>query len=317
MYKLGDLANFINAQLIGDASSKVNSIAALDDAKKNQLTYIVDAKYKPALISSNAGVVILTQDLLNDCPTNALVVDNVYLAFAQISHYFKVHIDETVSDNCTIAKTAHIGNNCAIGANCVIGQKVVIGDNVVIHPNVTLLQGTVIGNNVVLAAGVVIGSEGFGNALDSKKHWHSIAHLGNVIIGDNVTIGANSVIDRGTIKDTQIRNGVRLDNLVHIAHNVMIGAHTAIAAGVTVGGSTTLGKYCQIGGGAVIASHMRLDDNTTVTGSSTVDKHLNSGHYTGFTSISPHSNWKRTQFWLLKLDKIVQHLNIKLKNLKG
>jgi UDP-3-O-[3-hydroxymyristoyl] glucosamine N-acyltransferase len=50
------------------------------DARKS-LTYIANSKYKLDLLNSNASAVILTKDLLDDCPTNALVVDNVYLAY--------------------------------------------------------------------------------------------------------------------------------------------------------------------------------------------------------------------------------------------
>ncbi len=328
MYTLGNIANIIDAELIGDATTKISGLASIDKAQKAQLSYVASDKHKPDLMRSNAGAVIITKSLIADCPTNALVVENVYLAFAKITHYFKqpaiqiggIHPDakinsENIANNCTIAKQVVIGKNCTISANTVIEQNVVIGDNALIQPNVTILQGCTIGNNVVISAGAVIGSEGFGNALDSKGHWHTIAHLGNVIIGNDVTIGANTVIDRGTLDDTQVCDGVRLDNLVHIAHNVILGKDSAIAAGVTIGGSATLGERCQIGGGAVIASHMYLSDDTIVTGSSTVDKNLNKGHYTGFTSISLHSDWKRNQMWLLKLNKIARYLNIKLKNL--
>ncbi|SGZ85088.1 UDP-3-O-[3-hydroxymyristoyl] glucosamine N-acyltransferase [Bathymodiolus thermophilus thioautotrophic gill symbiont] len=330
MYILKDIATFIDAELIGDASIKINSLATSFNAQKDQLTYVASNKYKSDLPTLTAGAVIITKDLLKDCPTNALVVNDVYLAFAQITHYFKqpptcfdgVHTSaqinsKNIAKNCTIGAHVRIGKDCTIGANTVIEQGVTIGNNVIIQPNVTVLQNCTIGNNVSLSAGVVIGSEGFGNALDSQGHWHTIAHLGNVVIGNDVAIGANTVIDRGTLEDTQIHNGVRLDNLVHIAHNVSLGENTAIAAGVTIGGSVTLGMRCQIGGGAVIASHIHLADDVVITGASTVDKHLDKGRYTGFTSISPHSDWKRTQIWLLKLDKITQYLNIQLKHLKG
>ncbi|SFV87493.1 UDP-3-O-[3-hydroxymyristoyl] glucosamine N-acyltransferase [hydrothermal vent metagenome] len=329
MHTLGELAAFVGAELIGEASVEIHSLATSANAQKGQLTYISTSKYKADLLTSKASAIIITKDLLGDCPTNSLVVDDVYLAFAKITHRFKqtsthlngvhnsavVHSDNNIATNCTIGENVVIGKNHHIGANVVIEQGVTIGDNANIQPNVTILQGCSIGNNVVIYAGVVIGSDGFGNALDSNKHWHSIAHLGNVVIGDEVNIGANTVIDRGTLEDTKIQDGVHLDNLVHIAHNVDLGAHTAIAAGVTIGGSAVLGKHCQVGGGAVIASHMHLEDNTIITGSSTVDKHLKTGCYTGFTSISKHSEWKRTQLWLSKLAKIAKHLNIKLKNL--
>lgn len=330
MHTLKDIATFIDAELIGDASLEINSLATSANAKKHQLTYISASKYKADLLISKASAVIITKDLLNDCPTNALVVDNVYLAFAKISHYFKqqsthldgIHVSATIGSNniaknCTIGENVIIGTNCNIAACTIIERDVTIGNNVIIQSNVSILQGCTIGDNTVISAGVVIGSEGFGNALDKDKHWHSIAHLGNVVIGHDVNIGANTVIDRGTLEDTQIENGVHLDNLVHIAHNVILGADTAIAASVTIGGSVVLGRRCQVGGGAVIASHMHLEDDTIVTGSSTVDKHLSTGYYTGFTSISLHSDWKRSQMWLIKLDKIVHYLNIKLKHLKG
>lgn len=329
MYTLKDIAGFINAELIGDASLQINSLSASSNAQKDQLTYIVPTnKYKSDLFNSTAGAIILTKDLLSDCPTNALVVDDVYLAFAKLTHYFKqkfiylegVHSSANVNSkdiasSCVIGENVIIGKNCVISANCVIEQGVVIGDNVTICPNVTILKNCTIANNVVISTGVVIGSEGFGNVLNSQKHWHAIAHLGNVVIGNDVHIGANTVIDRGTLENTQIQDGVRLDNLIHIAHNVIIGMDTAVAAGVLIGGSVILGNRCQIGGGAHIASHMHLADDTIVTGSSTVDKHLSKGHYTGFTSISLHKNWKINQIWLLKLDKIICYLNIKLKNL--
>lgn len=330
MHTLGNIATFIDAKLMGDASLEINGLAAISSAKKDQLSYISTNKYKADLLASKAGAIIITKNLLDDCPTNALVVDNVYLAFAKISHYFKqqsTHLNgihrsavinsDNIAKSCTIGENVMIGTNCSISACTTIERDVIIGDNVIIQANTSILQGCKIGDNVIISAGVVIGSEGFGNALDKDKHWHSIAHLGNVVIANNVNIGANTVIDRGTLEDTQIQNGVHLDNLVHIAHNVNLGADTAIAAGVVIGGSTVLGKRCQIGGGARISSHMHLADDTVVTGSSTVDKHLSAGHYTGFTSISPHSDWKRSQIWLIKLDKIVHYLNIKLKYLKG
>jgi UDP-3-O-[3-hydroxymyristoyl] glucosamine N-acyltransferase len=42
------------------------------------------------------------------------------------------------------------------------------------------------------------------HALDKQGHWHAIAHLGNVLIGNNITIGANTVIDRGTLLNCRV-----------------------------------------------------------------------------------------------------------------
>jgi UDP-3-O-[3-hydroxymyristoyl] glucosamine N-acyltransferase len=330
MYTLGEIAKFIDAKLIGDTDTKITSIASAVSAKNDQLTYIVSQQYRQDLIASKAGVVILNEDLLSECPTNALVVDDVYLAFAKVTHYFKKNVTHStgihssaktnnakIADDCVIGENVVIGHDCIISAHSTIEDKVTIGDNVYLHPNVTILQGCSIGNNVVISPGAVIGSEGFGNARDQQNHWHAIAHLGNVIIGDNVTIGANTTIDRGTLENTEIHDGVRIDNLVHIAHNVIVGKDTAIAASTAIAGSVILGKRCMIGGLVGIIGHLNICDDVIVNGKSTVDKNIKiPGMYTGIMPLMPHKQWQNVGLWLVKLDKITKYLNIKLKNLK-
>ena len=88
MYNLQELAQFIDAELVGDASVDISGVASAVSAKNNQLTYVVSQKYKSELVSTQAGVVILNHDLLKDCPTNALIVDDVYLAFASVFYCF-------------------------------------------------------------------------------------------------------------------------------------------------------------------------------------------------------------------------------------
>ncbi len=330
MHTLKELAGFIDAKLVGNGSLEIAGIASVAAANGNQLSYVISKKYTKDLKSTQAGAVILHSDLLSDCPTNALVVADVHLAFAQISHYFKpktthfhgIHPsakigNSKIAENCVIGENVTIGDGCEIGANSTISAGVVIGNNTNFQPNVVVLENCKIGNNVTVAAGAVIGSEGFGNAKDSKGNWHSIAHLGSVEIGDNVSIGANTTIDRGTLEDTQIHSGVRLDNLIHIAHNVIIGENTAIAANTGIAGSTTLGKRCMIGGMVGIVGHLNICDDVIVNAKSTVDKDIKSaGNYTGIMPLMPHKQWQNIGIWLTKLDKITRYLNIKLKNLK-
>ncbi len=331
MITLGEIAKIINADVVGDDNLIISSLSTSSSANGDQLTYIVNDKYKQELIRSRAGAVIINKGLLDDCPTNALVVDDVYLAFAKTTHLFKKQISHShgihssakignseISKSCVIGKNVVIGENCTISANSVIEDNVIIKDNTFIYPNVSILQGCLIGENTVISSGVVIGSEGFGNARDKQGHWHAIAHLGNVVIGDNVTIGANTTIDRGTLEDTQIHDGVRLDNLIHIAHNVVIGQDCAIAASAGIAGSTILGKRCMIGGMVGIVGHLNICDDVIVNAKSTIDKDIASpGIYTGIMPLMSHKKWQNIGMWLLKLDKITKYLNIKLKDLKA
>ena len=331
MHTLGGVAKLVNAELIGDGDLAISSLASIDCAQSGQLSYVVSEKYKDQLQNTQASAIIINKSLQNLCNANAIVVENVYLAFAQITHLFKYKVlhmngvhtsakihNATIATNCCIGKNVSIGTNTSIGANTVIEDNSIIGSNCLIGSNVSILQSSIIGNSVVIEPGVVIGSEGFGNARDSNKHWHSIAHLGNVVIEDRVHIGANTTIDRGTLEDTHIRKGVRLDNLVHIAHNVVIGEDTAIAACTGVAGSTHIGKRCMIGGMVGVVGHLNICDDVIVNAKSTIDKNITTpGMYTGIMQLMPHKKWQIVSVWLIKLDKITQYLNIKLTHLKG
>ena len=330
--KLSQIADLIEAKLIGDGEVIINSINTLDFAKLGQITYIASKKYQSSLDQSKASAVILNAELLELCPTNALIVSNPYLAFAKLSHCFKQYsssdnntaIDPTaflnkvkVSYGCVIGKNAVIGENTVVGPNCVIEDNVRIGANSHIFANVVIHKGCELGHSCVISSGVVIGAEGFGNARNDDKSWQTIAHVGKVVIGNNVTIGANTTIDRGTIDDTEIHNGVRLDNLIHIAHNVIIGENTAIAAKTGIAGSTILGKRCMIGGMVGIVGHITIANDVIVNATSTVDKNIKKpGMYTGFFPLMTHKSWQKVRVWLIKLDKIAKVLNIKLKEVK-
>jgi len=331
MTTLGEISKAINADIKGEESCVINSISSCEKAQDGQLTYVVSKKHLSSLKNTKASAVIVNSTLSDYCPTNALIVDDVYLAFAKATHLFKyyntpaqgIHSstqsnNAIIGENCSIGQNTIIGDNSIIGGNVVIEDNVVIGENTHIGANVTILNNCEIGNNVIISPGVVIGSEGFGNARDNNKKWHSIAHLGKVIIGNNVTIGANTTIDRGTLDDTQIHDGVRLDNLIHIAHNVIIEQDTAIAASTGIAGSTKIGKRCMIGGMVGIVGHLNICDDVIVNAKSTIDKDIKTpGIYTGIVPLMSHKTWKNVGIWLTKLDKIAKHLNIKLKNLKG
>jgi len=330
---LEEIASLIDASVHGNPSKEILKINTLASATPDQISYAVSKKYKKSLIDSNAGAVIINKNLVEFCPSNALLVENVYLAYSILTHKFKHHqninhfqsasqvissfIKVNIAESCVIGKNVTIGENTSIGANCVIEDDVTIGMNSLIESRVTIHRGCEIGKNCVISSGAVIGSEGFGNARNQNNQWHAIAHLGHVIIGDDVSIGANTTIDRGSIDNTEIHSGVKIDNLVHIAHNVIIGNDTAIAAKTGIAGTTVIGKRCMIGGMVGIVDHLTITDDVIVNATSTVNRNITKpGIYTGFVPLMLHSEWKKVGVWLTKLDKITTLLKIKLKNIK-
>jgi len=328
-FSLAQLADYLGASLQGDAKYEVNGIAPLNLANSNQLSFLYGTKYAAYLKSSKAGILLLNAQDAKNWQGNAIIVDDVYLAYAQVSKLFapnvveaNIHQTAQIGDNCqigancviganvVIADNVQIGDNCQIGANCVIGANTKIGKNCLIYPNVSLYHDLQIGSNVIIHSGAVIGADGFGFAKDKQGVWHKIAQLGSVEISDDVEIGANTTIDRGALKNTKIGQGVKLDNQIMIAHNVEIGANTALAACCGISGSTKIGKNCMLAGGVGLVGHIEICDDVFITGMTMVTHSITeAGSYSSGTAMQTTKEWKKSAVHIRKLDSMAQKIN--------
>jgi UDP-3-O-[3-hydroxymyristoyl] glucosamine N-acyltransferase len=143
-----------------------------------------------------------------------------------------------------------------------------------------------------------------------KGCWIKVPQIGRVIIGDDVEIGANTTVDRGALDDTVIEDGVKLDNQIQVAHNVHIGAHTAMAGCVGIAGSAKIGKYCTVGGGAVILGHLEIADRVNISAGTLVTKSIHkAGTYTSVMPFSVHQDWLKNAAHLRHLDKMAEKLS--------
>ena len=79
-------------------------------------------------------------------------------------------------------------------------------------------------------------------------------------IDDEVEIGSNCAIDRGSLNFTEIKKGVKIDNLVHIAHNVTIGKNCVITAQVGFAGSAKIGNNVKIQNNVSVYEGVELED---------------------------------------------------------
>ena len=331
MCLLKELAHSLGGYVHGNGSVIVNGLATLKRAKSGQLSFLANSKYYNDLKKTKASAVLLTKEALEFCPTNAVILDNPYLAFAKVASLFDrapkvqlgIHPSAIIADSAHVAKTASISANVVIGENITIAEHVIIGANCVIldnssigqnteiKPNVTIYHGVHIGNYCIIHANSIIGSDGFGNAKDDKGNWVKIPQIGGVTIGNNVEIGASTSIDRGAIDDTIIADGVKIDNQVQIAHNVIIGKNTAIAGLTGIAGSVTIGKNCLLGGQVGISGHLEICDNVLLSGASNVSKSINEpGFYTAVFNARPHMEWKRTNARIFRLDKLETRVTI-------
>ncbi|API86295.1 UDP-3-O-(3-hydroxymyristoyl)glucosamine N-acyltransferase [Francisella uliginis] len=337
MYTLDFLASNLDGVVKGDGSVEIKKIATLSQAGEGDISFCTNPKYLKDLSETKASAVLITEEALDYCNTNAVVLSNPYMALAKVMELFdkSPQPNGKIHSKAVIASSAVIGENVTIDANAVIGENVVIEDGVTIgacatvHDSTRIGKDTIIKSNVSIAHDVEIGADciihqnatigcdGFGNARDEDGSWTKIPQLGKVIIENNVEIGAGTTVDRGAIDDTIIKEGARIDNLVQIAHNVVIGRNTALAGVTAVAGSTKIGDNCLIGGQSAITGHITICDNAVIGGASNIGKSITKpGMYYAAFEAKPRIQWGRFVAKLSKIDKLmakVKELEEKLK----
>ena len=330
-FTLAEVAERIGAVVRGDGGARVNRLGSLENARCGELTHFSNPAYKRFLAGTAATAVILCEKDAADCPTNALVTDNPYHAFAMASGLFdgRPAAPPGIHPAATIAPTARIGASVAIasravvmadvvlgdrveiGAGAFVGAGTIIGEDAVVMPNATLCHGVEIGRRCVIHSGAVIGADGFGFAADATGRLQMIAQLGGVRIGDDVRIGACTSVDRGAIEDTVIEHGVKIDNQVQVGHNCRIGAHTVICGCVGLSGSTRIGRHCILAGGVGVAGDgpVEICDGVTVSAMTHVTGSIGQpGIYSGGVPHNTNRRWKRNVLRFAQLDGIAKRL---------
>ena len=335
MYTLGELAEHVQAELVGDASCKIDKVATLANAGENDISFLANSRYKNLLGTTNASAVIVSFQDRDFLKSNGLVVPDPYVAYAKVAallypdrtYQSGIHPSSVIAKTSNIAQTATIGANCTIsdgvsigeysyiGPGTVIDENVVVGSQCRLVASITLCHSVKLGDRVIIQPGAVIGGDGFGLANENGE-WLKIPQVGSVVIGNDVEIGSNTTIDRGAIEDTIIEDGVKLDNLIQIGHNVRIGAHTAVAASAAIAGSAKIGKYCQIAGMAGIVGHIEIADHVHITGMSVVSHSIREpGVYSSGSPLQSNSEWQKNAVRFKQLDQLFRRIKILEKQL--
>ena len=314
--KLSSICKHINISCESDL--EISGLNTLLDSSKNELTFLQNKKYLKDLTNTKAGAVLVNEEFKDKVPNNtiAIVCDEPYITLAHISKLFAPNIIETSGEEAIVGENtkvmpnvylgygSKIGKNCNIMAGAFIGDNVSIGDNTTIYPNVTVYRDCTIGNDCIVHAGTVIGSDGFGFANTKDGKYIKIYQNGNVEIGNDVEIGANCTIDRAVFKSTLIKDGARLDNLVHIGHNCIIGNGSILVSQVGLSGSTKLNEYVVMGGQSGTAGHLEVAPFTTIAARGGVTKSITEPKksWAGFP-LMDHREWLKLQGKVAKLLK--------------
>lgn len=258
-----------NISISGNQNFLICGFSSLDNYKKGTLTWTkgstqgdtaISALVSPYHIESTSEVRILS--------------DNPKLIFFKaIELLSEINQQYSIAKTAVIAQTSKIEENVFVGEYTYIGENVLIGQGTYIGQHVVIGDNVVIGENCNIKSGAVIGERGFGYSKCDRKY-QQIPHFGTVVIGNDVDVGNNTCIDRGTIDDTEIRNGVKIDNLCHIAHNVLIEEDSIIVANVSIAGSVHIGKNVYVALSSSVLNQKRIGEGAVIGMGAVVTKDI-------------------------------------------
>jgi len=216
-----ELAELIDARVMGDGTVEVSRVASLQSAAVGDLIFAEEEKNFALASQSLASAVIAGEFAAGSTSSRpVLICAQPRLAFARAARLFRaaghheagVHPTAIVPSSVragtgvnvgayvVLGQGVQIGDNTRIGAGCVMGANVVIGRDCELYPNVTVYSGVRIGDRAVVHAGAVLGSDGFGYVRDEKTgRYEKFPQIGGLEIEDDVEVGANATVDRGAL----------------------------------------------------------------------------------------------------------------------
>ncbi len=281
----------------GHTKESIRGIASLASAVPGDISFLGNPKYKSAVATTRASVVLLPPDYAGKPGPNQvhLVVENPSVALARLCARIEqalwprptpgIHPSAVVAADASIAASATVGPLCIVESGAKVGERAHlearvfvgrgtrVGEDCWLMPGVTVSAECMLGKRVRLQPGVVVGSDGFGYEVVAGRH-EKVPQVGTVLIGDDVEIGANSTVDRSRFESTVVGEGTKIDNLVQIGHNVVIGKHCLICALTGIAGSVTLGDYVVVGGQCGIAGHVTIGSGAKLAAKSGVKEDI-------------------------------------------
>jgi len=311
-YEVKDIIDLIkgNYNIIGKPEGKYfTNVKPVTEADIDSLVWIKGSKNnKNELLQQTKASIIICDTTLaageeykeKKC---LIVVDNPKLVFTRVvENYFVSKKKSGIHPTAVIDPEAEIHPGAFIGPFTYIGKSK-IGENSYIYGNCFIYDNITIGKNVTIHAGTVLGADGFGYSRNEKYELEKFPHVGGIIIEDNVDIGSNTSIDRGALGNTVIKEGTKIDNLVHIGHNCLIGRHCAIIANTMLGGSVEIKDYSYVAPSASILNQLTIGERATVGMGAVVTKDVPSGETWTGVPAKPLKEFADIQFALKKLIK--------------
>jgi UDP-3-O-[3-hydroxymyristoyl] glucosamine N-acyltransferase len=110
MFSLGELADQLQAELVGSPSRQIAGVGSLQSASVEQISHLSNPAYRQHLATCQAGAVLLSPDDRDLWQGDALIVDNPYLAYARAASLLfpQPAVIAGVHPTAVVSKTAEV-----------------------------------------------------------------------------------------------------------------------------------------------------------------------------------------------------------------
>ncbi len=325
--KLFEIAQALGCRLMGDGDVEIAGVAGMEHAGPGHLTFLANRKYASKVRNTLASA-ILVSEALSELPIACLVSDNPYLDFARaLELFYRPPLPKRgIHPLAYVAPTAILSENCSVAPFAVIGEHVRIGRNATIHPHVVVYEGAEIGddfvahshavvrefcrigNRVILQNGVVVGGDGFGFAKRSDRSHYKIVQSGVTVIEDDVEIQSLTSVDRATVGETRVRRGAKIDSLVQIGHACVVGEDNIICAQTGLAGSTVLERDVLLAGQVGASGHLTVHEGAIVYAQSGIGGDVDAGARISGSPAFAANEWLRAVTAYPKLPDLLKQI---------
>jgi len=157
-FTLGELAAALRATLEGDPGRRVTGVAPLETAGPEQVSFLIDARYRASAEASRAGALLVAEDVsgLRGPLLRSTTPQQALIALLTLFHP-PASLSPGIHPSAVVASDARIDPSASIGALAVIGADAVIGPRVRVHPLVYVGPHVEVGEESVLHPRVVLG----------------------------------------------------------------------------------------------------------------------------------------------------------------
>ncbi|HVY12450.1 MAG TPA: UDP-3-O-(3-hydroxymyristoyl)glucosamine N-acyltransferase, partial [Alphaproteobacteria bacterium] len=299
-YALKDIAQQLNARLIGDGALTVERLVHPKDAQgPADLILAFDNTLHSMLDNSPAKAAVLAsdQEAVGEKFAAALLLERPRAALSKLTALFAlplssepgIHPTSVIHPTATIGKNVRIGPLCTVGARAEIGEgtqmeshvsigaDVKVGRDCLLYGGVRLGERVKIGDRVILHFNSAIGSDGFSFVTPSRGSAEMVKETasGSVEAFNTEILRIHSLGAVVLGDDVEVGACSTIDR--GTVTDTVIGRNTKVDNQVQIAHNVVIGENCMICGCAGIAGSVVIGDRVILGGLSGVADHVKIG----------------------------------------